>query len=133
MAFRNRWGKFNSYFSYYWHSITHSTYYSTGIIRLKVDISSGQVTRESIPNGKPAAPVQLEGCTYALWAESGYYVRDCGGDDYERAQHPELAAAKQPVFRANRKVIVINDEVTGDVFLPLKQMVKVNNWEQVES
>ena len=100
---------------------------------LKVDISSGQVTRESIPNGKPAAPVQLEGCTYALWAESGYYVRDCGGDDYERAQHPELAAAKQPVFRANRKVIVINDEVTGDVFLPLKQMVKVNNWEQVES
>ena len=42
-------------------------------------------------------------------------------------------SAKQPVFRANRKVIVINDEVTGDVFLPLKQMVKVNNWEQVES
>ena len=30
-------------------------------------------------------------------------------------------------------MIVINDEVTGDVFLPLKQMVKVNNWEQVES
>ena len=27
---------------------------------LKVDISSGQVTQESIPNDKPAAPVQLE-------------------------------------------------------------------------
>ena len=100
---------------------------------LRVEISSGKVTRESIPSGKPTAPVQLEGCTYALWAESGYYVRDCGGDQYERAQHPVLAAAKQPVFRTNRKVIVINDEVTGDVFLPLKQMVKVDNWEQVES
>ena len=100
---------------------------------LKVEISSGRVARESIPSGKPTAPVQLDGCTYALWAESGYYVRDCGGDQYERAQHPVLASAKQPVFRTNRKVIVINDEVTGDVFLPLKQMVKVDNWEQVES
>jgi len=36
-----------------------------------------------------------------------------------------LASAKQPVFRTNRKVIVINDEVTGDVFLPLKQK---NYW-----
>ena len=61
---------------------------------LRVEIASGKVTRESIPNGKPTAPVQLEGCTHALWAESGYYVRDCGGDDYERAQHPALAAAK---------------------------------------
>ena len=100
---------------------------------LRVEVSSGRVTRESIPNGKPTAPVQLEGCTYALWAESGYYVRDCGGEDYERAQHPVLAKAKQPVFRTNRKVIVINDEVTGDVFLPLRQMAKVDNWEQAES
>ena len=100
---------------------------------IKVEIASGRITRESISSGKPVAPVQLQGCIHALWAESGYYMRDCGGRDYEKTQHPELASAKQPVFRTNRKVVVINDEVTGDVFLPLKQMAKVNNWEQVES
>ena len=100
---------------------------------LRVDIASGRISRDTVNNGQPVAPVQLEGCIYGLWSDSGYYVRDCGGDDYEESQFPELANAKAPVFRTNRKVIVINDAVTGDVFLPLRQMKKVDNWEQVAS
>ena len=100
---------------------------------LRVDVASSRITRDTVNSGEPVAPVQLEGCIYGLWSGSGYYVRDCGGEDYEEAQFPDLANAKAPVFRTNRKVIVINDTVTGDVFLPLEHMVKVNNWEQVAS
>lgn len=101
---------------------------------LKVDLASLSVSTTEVPKGVPTRPVSLEGCSYGLWAKSGFYVRDCEGEESDQAaQFPELVKAKSPVFRTNRTVIVINDIVTGAVYLPLQSMLKVDNWDLITS
>lgn len=100
----------------------------------RVPLGSGQPSRQETPKGTPSRPVALDGCAYGLWAGSGYYVRDCGSaENNEAAQFPQLADAEQPVFRTNRKAIVINDLDSGAVYLPLNSMVRVDDWDLVTS
>lgn len=107
---------------------------ATPIALLKVDAGNGAVTSQDVPTGVPAAPVALDGCAYGLWGQSGFYVRDCGLPELDQAaQFPELAAAQAPVFRTNRKVIVINDTVTGATYLPLESMLRVDNWDLISA
>ena len=44
---------------------------------------------------------------------------------------PTLAEAASAVFRTNRTRIVLNDVSTGTLWLPDKNMVVVNNWDQI--
>ena len=107
---------------------------ATGGALWRVPLSGGSPTAIDVPRGSPARPVQLDGCAYGLWARSGYYVRDCRDEGVnEAAQFPELAAAASPVFRANRKVLVINDMATGAVYLPLESMLRVDDWDLISS
>ena len=107
---------------------------ATPIALLKVDAGNGAVTSQDVPTGVPAAPVALDGCAYGLWGQSGFYVRDCGSPELDQAaQFPELATAQAPVFRTNRKVIVINDIVTGATYLPLESMLRVDNWDLISA
>ena len=99
---------------------------------LRIPLGSGDPQVTDVPTGRPSAPVWLEGCAYGLWAESGYYVRDCGDPDtIEAARFPELAAAAKPAFRVNRSAIVINDLSAGTLFLPRQAMQRVDNWDLV--
>ncbi|MDO5082423.1 fibronectin type III domain-containing protein [Arachnia propionica] len=100
---------------------------------LQVDTGNGRVTMVEVPSGEPAAPVQLEGCVHALWARTGYYLRDCEGADFVKSQYDEIENATDPVFRTNRKVVVINDTATGVVLLPMKDMARVDNWELIKN
>ena len=101
---------------------------------LRVDLDGLDIARQDVPSGAPARPVALDGCVYGLWGESGFYVRDCPSTALDQAaQFPELAGARAPVFRTNRKVIVINDMVTGVVYLPLKSMLRVDNWDLISA
>jgi len=100
----------------------------------RVPLGGGSPSAVDVPSGSPARPVQLDGCAYGLWARSGYYVRDCKDAELnEAAQFPELAKAASPVFRANRKVLVINDLATGAVYLPLESMLRVDNWDLISN
>ncbi|PID97313.1 MAG: hypothetical protein CSA84_00885 [Actinomycetales bacterium] len=85
-------------------------------------------------SGEPAAPVFHEGCRYGVWSGSGAFVRDCPGDaDDVNRVYPDLVGARDLSFRTNRRVIVVNDNVTGDVYLPSDGMSVVNNWDVVKS
>lgn len=98
----------------------------------RVPLDGGSPSVIDVPSGSPARPVLLNGCAYGLWSSSGYYLRDCTDVELnEAAQFPELAAAVEPVFRTNRRVLVINDLATGSVYLPLESMLKVDNWELI--
>lgn len=100
----------------------------------RVPLGSGEPKKFKVSTGEPVQPVVVDGCAYGLWAKSGFYVRDCGNPDLDQSRaFPELAAATTPVFRVNRKTIVINDLTTGDSFLPLESMIKVDNWELISS
>ena len=90
-----------------------------------------QDASESKAEGTPAPPVFHRGCSYAAWAGSGAYVRLC--EDKTRNQKQtvdELAKVSSVVFRTNRTRIVLNDVTTGTLWLPDKNMVMVNNWDQ---
>ena len=82
--------------------------------------------------GNPAPPVFHNGCSYAAWAGSGAFVRTCTDKSRNQAQTvPTLAEASSAVFRTNRTRIVLNDVSTGTLWLPDKNMVLVNNWDQI--
>ena len=82
--------------------------------------------------GNPAAPVFHNGCSYGAWAGSGAFVRTCTDKSRNQAQTvPTLAEASSAVFRTNRTRIVLNDVSTGTLWLPDKNMVLVNNWDQI--
>jgi hypothetical protein len=89
---------------------------------------------EAGASGTPARPSFHEGCGYGVWGGSGAYIRSCPqtADDVVKT-YPDLASARDLSFRTNRKVIVINDNVSGDVYLPNDGMQVVNNWDIVES
>ena len=82
--------------------------------------------------GNPAAPVFHNGCSYGAWAGSGAFVRTCTDKSRNQAQTvPTLAETTSAVFRTNRTRIVLNDVSTGTLWLPDKNMVLVNNWDQI--
>ena len=82
--------------------------------------------------GTPAPPVFHGGCSYGAWAGSGAFVRTCTDSTRNQAQTvPTLAEATSAVFRTNRTRIVLNDVSTGTLWLPDKNMVVVDNWDQI--
>lgn len=84
--------------------------------------------------GRPAAPARLEGCAYAAWSLSGNYLRACDGDAQPLRQQVEtLRAASDVRFRTNRDLIVLNDVVSGSVWLPDQDMVLAADWDPVDS
>ena len=104
---------------------------------ITVGLDDGRVTSVPASEGTPAPgaaaqPVRLGGCAYAAWSGSGQYVRQCGSE--RTTVHDDaLGSAGAPVFRVNRDAIVINDIVTGSVWLPDEQLVLVEDWTDVTS
>lgn len=109
---------------------------STSLYR--VSLEDGAVTQKAAdsqnPNarGNAAPPVFHQGCAYAAWANTGRFVRDCEGnaDDVSRPAE-KLQASESVRFRTNRKIIVLNDVANGNVWLPDKDMVLVNDWNNI--
>ena len=109
---------------------------ATGDELVTVPLSGQGVTRQPASDqgltGTPAPPVFHGGCAYGAWAGSGAFVRACTDASRNQAQTvPTLAEAASAVFRTNRTRIVLNDVSTGTLWLPDKNMVVVNNWDQI--
>ncbi|MFJ8959041.1 Ig-like domain-containing protein [Lentzea sp. NPDC102401] len=82
-------------------------------------------------DGAPAEPVRLGECVHAAWAgASGGYFRSCGGQKASAGNLKDAKALVQPVFRMNRRAIVLNDVATGAVW-DLGTQNKVDDWQSV--
>ncbi|WP_344204063.1 Ig-like domain-containing protein [Aeromicrobium alkaliterrae] len=91
--------------------------------------------------GDPAAPVVLDRCVHAAWADDSAvddgkaesYTRLCEGErDFHKAI-PGVTSAANLVFRVNRDVVVLNDTVSGDSWMVQKDSLdRVNNWDDVD-
>lgn len=79
-------------------------------------------------DGVAAQPVLLQGCAYGAWTSSGQFIRHCPDAAPEVKTDKLLAASHNPVFRVNRTAIVLNDTVSGNVWLPDENLVLVDKW-----
>ncbi|MEA5456389.1 Ig-like domain-containing protein [Sinomonas sp. JGH33] len=104
----------------------------TALVSQPLDGSAPKVTRapKADDNSFPAAPVWLNGCSYAAWSGASAYVRDCGGTTESGVVANAPRNAKL-VFRVNRDVVVLNDVQSGGVWLVSQKMLLVQNWNDV--
>ncbi|MEU0880523.1 Ig-like domain-containing protein [Lentzea sp. NPDC005914] len=92
---------------------------------------NGAATLHEGVDGAPAEPVRLGDCVHGAWAgASGGYFRSCGGQRASAGNLKDAKALVQPVFRMNRKAIVLNDVATGAVW-DLGTQHKVDDWQSV--
>jgi hypothetical protein len=100
---------------------------------MSVSLSSGAISVLSdIGAGAPAAPVSLDGCVYAAWANTrNGYVSSCGGAKAKSGNLTDLQELVQPEFRQNRGSIVLNDLATGAVW-DLSTLREVDDWSSVK-
>ncbi|WP_309066662.1 Ig-like domain-containing protein [Microbacterium sp.] len=100
----------------------------TALIRVPIDGGDPIVTEVS-GQGNPAQPVQLRGCTYGAWAVSAQFVRDCSGESLDlRNDIPGAEESAAVTFRVNRDIIVLNDIIGGQAWLPTKSLQRVDDW-----
>ncbi|KAA1421543.1 hypothetical protein F0U44_04455 [Nocardioides humilatus] len=93
---------------------------------------------EAQAGGRPAAPVVVDSCTYAAWARTGWYVRDCDGegDDISDAYPEELSrnglTGSDLVFRTNRSAVLLNNVDNGDIILVNEDMLVLDDpWQTI--
>lgn len=107
---------------------------STVPLRAPDDAAAGSLQGAGQAQGPQAtAPVQAAGCVHAASSTTGYYLRNCEGQDQDRAVPiPELSGSGELVFRVNRHQVVLNDTGDGTAWMVLEQMKVVSNWDDLE-
>ncbi|WP_308492629.1 Ig-like domain-containing protein [Microbacterium terrisoli] len=106
---------------------------ATDAALVRVPLDGSAITSQNADGtGVPAAPVRLNGCSYAAWAGSGRFLRDCDGTTHDRAaQIPGLPAGAHLQFRQNRDVVVLNDIIGGNTWLASDALQQVDNWDDL--
>ncbi|MHB1063907.1 MAG: Ig-like domain-containing protein, partial [Georgenia sp.] len=80
----------------------------------------------------PVAPLVVDGCVHAAWAGGlPTYLRACEGSEPGVIPVPTDATAQEMRLRTNRGLVVLNDTLTGGVFLLDEQMTLVDDWDEV--
>ena len=101
---------------------------TSGLVSQPLD-GSRATTRSA--SGRPAAPVQVAGCTYGAWSGTGQVVRDCDGTARDLDQRlAGLDSSATLRYRVNRSNVVLNDLASGTVWLAADRFQKVDDWEQ---
>ena len=104
---------------------------STELVTLPLS-GDDAVTAAAGAQGRPTAPVQVQGCSYAAWGGSGRYVRDCPGEESDQAMDIPGAEGKGNArFRVNRDLVALNNLDTGTVWLADENLTRVENWQDV--
>ena len=81
-------------------------------------------------SGTPAPPAFHQGCAYGAWSSSGAALRQCESGLTRYTNVERLAASKHPLFRVNRTRIVLNDIEDGTVWLPERDMIMIDTWDE---
>lgn len=104
----------------------------TSLVRLPLSGGEPEVV-ETLAEGVPTAPVQLGGCVYAVWSGTAAHVRDCPADPSAHRSDvlPGTSATSQLVLRQNRRVVVVNDVTTGTSWIVDKDVIQVDNWDDL--
>ncbi|MFV0428444.1 MAG: Ig-like domain-containing protein, partial [Arachnia sp.] len=79
----------------------------------------------------PVAPVQANDCVYAAFGDS--FVRACRDAEPAILDIPEVPEGAQLQFQVNRSTVVLNDVVSGTVWLVDQdmRMILPSDWEEV--
>lgn len=105
---------------------------ATALVQQPLDGSTGTTTTIRGGAGVPAAPVVVGDCSYGAWSGAAWFVRHCGTANDDRSEAvPALAGSTPPVFRVNRTAVVLNDTVSGLVWLVDAGMKTVHDWASV--
>ncbi|MBD5786499.1 tandem-95 repeat protein [Cellulosimicrobium terreum] len=92
-------------------------------------LAGGDAVRRAA-QGTPAAPAQLDGCTYGAWGSTGQVIRDCEGTDRDVDKRLEgLDPQARLEYRVNRHVVVLNDLSAGTLWMAADEFEKVDDWD----
>jgi len=84
--------------------------------------------------GPPAAPVDVAGCVSAAWAAPARYVYACDGGRAHAISIDGVSPGADLRFRVNRDVVVLNDQIGGDVWVRIgNDLHQVADWQQFEA
>lgn len=111
-------------------------YVATSRAAIAVPLDGGEPqTTEFGGQGPPAAPLSLNACVHLAWADpdADSYLQRCDGEDDTRAAIGEVAPSADLRFRSNRNVVVLNDVLSGNAWLPQDQMRLVDNWDDINA
>ncbi|MGG5259064.1 Ig-like domain-containing protein [Phycicoccus avicenniae] len=99
---------------------------------LAVDLSSGAVrTLVEGGTGPAAAPVVLDGCTYAVWSGSpGRVVKSCSGGRFADVPLTTPTNLLSPHLRVNHRSVALNDSTSGGVW-SLDDGARLDDWAAV--
>lgn len=81
--------------------------------------------------GFAAAPVEVDGCTYAAWSDGGAW-RKCGDGAGELLTLDAMpAGAAQLTFNVNDARVVLNDPASGATWAVQRSGELIDNWDQL--
>jgi len=103
----------------------------TALVSQPLNGSQATVTQAGSKGGVGVAspPVQLDGCTYAVWSGTGAFLRDCPGDSNDLTTTiDKITATSELRFRVNWGHILLNELTSGAVWSVADRVVKVDNW-----
>lgn len=81
--------------------------------------------------GTPVQPVQVGSCIHSAWAGGApTYTKLCNDGEPDPQPVPEARAEADLVFRVNRSNVVLNDLVTGAVWMIEDRLFLVDEWEE---
>jgi len=80
-------------------------------------------------DASPTEPVVVNGCAYGAFETR--VVKVCTGGEPEIQDIPQLPADADLQFQVNRGIVVLQDVSSGIVWLVDKDMLVVDNWEEV--
>lgn len=104
---------------------------------LRVSITGGQTQDISadinspIRSGHATAPVYVNGCAHAAWAESQRYLLACDDKKPRTQDISQQTSGSKLEFRVNRSVVVLNNLSNGDAWVLDNTLQLVNNWDEV--
>lgn len=83
--------------------------------------------------GQPASPVVVDGCAHGAFSGAGatMVVTRCDRSDASTAEATGWNPGHAVVFRVNRDEVVLNDVVSGTVWLVTENMRLVEGWDRI--
>ena len=98
-----------------------------------VGIGNGAAVELAPADGLPAEPVVVGGCFFGAWnaGVAGSVAQGCGEGVAKADKIPDFDPGSELAFRVNRDVVVLNDMVNGNVWLPKEDMKLFSDWTQV--